>query len=144
MLALFLAKSESILVILQIQSWINEKLSNVRGRQIEVSNIGVYSTIHKSDLVELKARGSAKESLRNKGEILVEAGHFASGEVEDSILKTFRLFEQLENEIKDIGKEIEMVKSIAELKRDVDFAEAHITEKVWFIFVRFVEVIILE
>ena len=95
-----------------------------------MSNIGLYATIHKSDLVEFNARNSAKESLRNNGEELINAKHFASGEIEDSILETFRLFEGLDKEIKEVGRKFDGMRNIAELKRDIDFAEAHITEKV--------------
>ena len=120
---------------LKIQSWIAEKLSNILSRQIDLSNIGIYSTIHKSDVVEFEARNSAKESLIRLGKKLIESSHYASGEIEDAILETCRLFEQLAKEVKKAGEKVEMMKKIAELKRDCNFAEVHITEKVKEVFV---------
>ena len=98
--------------------------------QIDLSNIGMYSTIHKSDVVEFEARNSAKESLVRFGKKLIESSHYASSEIEDAILETSRLFEQLAKEVRRTGEKVEMMKKIAELKRDCNFAEVHITEKV--------------
>ena len=120
---------------LKIQGWIAEKLSNILSRQIDLSNIGIYSTIHKSDVVEFEARNSAKESLIRLGKKLIESSHYASGEIEDAILETSRLFDQLAKEVKKAGEKVEMMKKIAELKRDCNFAEVHITEKVKEVFV---------
>ena len=116
---------------LKLQNWIVEKLSNIKSRQIEMSNIGIFSTIHKSDMVEFEARNTAKESLKSLGELMIKANHYASREIEDAILETCRLFEQLEKKIKEVGKDIEKMKYISELKKDCNFAEVHITEKVW-------------
>lgn len=95
-----------------------------------MTNIGLYLMLHKSDLVEMEGRRTAKDTLRSKGELLIKANHFASGEIEESLLESFQLFEQLGKELKEVGNQLELVKSIAELKRDIDFAQAHITEKV--------------
>ena len=90
----------------------------------------MYSTIHKSDIVEFEARNAAKEGLRSLGEKLIEAKHYASSEIEGSVLETCRLFDKLDKKNLEVGKSIEQMKNIAELKRDCNFAEAHITEKV--------------
>eukprot|EP00795_Rhopilema_esculentum_P013545 gene13545-4433_t len=113
----------------EITSWIVEKLSDIRNRKVDALNLGLYSTIHKSDLVELKSHNVAKETLRNKGEEMVASEHFSSGEVEDCLLDLYRQFELLEKEIYEMGKTLEDTKYLTALKGDVDFAEAHIIEK---------------
>ena len=110
-------------------------MSDIRNRKVDAFNLGLYSTIHKSDLVELKSHNVAKEALRSKGEEMVASEHFSSGEVEDCLLDLYRQFELLEKEINEMGKTLEDTKYLTALKGDVDFAEAHIIEKVVIFFI---------
>ena len=90
----------------------------------------MYMTMHKSDLVELKARDNARQQLRKNGEKMITEKHHASIKIKELLSETFKLFEELKNSFKKIGQELERTRELVALKRDIDFAETYIMERV--------------
>eukprot|EP00112_Aurelia_sp_Birch-Aquarium-sp1_P010664 Seg2271.6 transcript_id=Seg2271.6/GoldUCD/mRNA.D3Y31 product="Spectrin alpha chain non-erythrocytic 1" protein_id=Seg2271.6/GoldUCD/D3Y31 len=89
----------------------------------------MYTMMHKSDLVELKARDDARQELRKNGEKMIAEKHHASKEIKELLSETFKLFEELKSSFKKIGQELESTRDLVALKRDIDFAETYIMER---------------
>ena len=114
------------IVCLQLKSWILEKLEANKSKQIDAANLKMYMTMHKSDLVELKARDNARQQLRKNGEKMTTEKHHASKKIKELLSETFKVFEELKNCFKKIGQELENTRELVALKRDIDFAETYI------------------
>ena len=81
------------IVCLQLKSWILEKLEANKSKQIDAANLKMYMTMHKSDLVELKARDNARQQLRKNGEKMTTEKHHASKKIKELLSETFKVFE---------------------------------------------------
>lgn len=103
---------------------------NTANPSVDITNIGRFLRMHRNDLVEFESRNLARNALRNTGEQLIIAENHASPEIKSSLVDVFSLWDHLKITLTQNGENLEKTKEILNLKRDIDFAEAHINDKV--------------